>query len=72
MRSIINISLSKALEKELDKAVKRGKYSSKSEFLRELIREKIEEDDLVRRVRISQKEIEQGKGKILRSLKDLR
>jgi Arc/MetJ-type ribon-helix-helix transcriptional regulator len=72
MRSIINISLSKDLKKELDKAVKKGKYSSKSEFLRELIREKFEEDDLVRRVRISQKEIEQGKGKILRSLKDLR
>jgi Arc/MetJ-type ribon-helix-helix transcriptional regulator len=72
MRSIINISLSKELANELEKAVKKGKYSSKSEFLRVLIREKIEEDDLVRRVRISQKEIAQGKGKVLRSLKDLR
>ena len=45
---------------------------SKSEFLRVLIREKIEEDDLVRRVGISQKEIAQGKGRVLRSLKDLR
>ena len=71
MRDIINISLSKELSAELKKAVKRGKYSSKSEFLRELIREKLEEDDLVRRVRISQKEIAQGKGKILRSLEDL-
>jgi len=72
MRSIINISLSKELARELEKAVKRGKYSSKSEFLRVLIREKVEEDDLVRRVRISQKEIAQGKGRVLRSLKDLR
>ncbi|KKQ21521.1 MAG: hypothetical protein A3G45_01875 [Candidatus Staskawiczbacteria bacterium RIFCSPLOWO2_12_FULL_37_15] len=72
MRSIINISLSKELARELEKAVKRGKYSSKSEFLRVLIREKIEEDDLVRRVGISQKEIAQGKGRVLRSLKDLR
>ena len=72
MRSIINISLSKELARELEKAVKRGKYSSKSEFLRVLIREKIEEDDLVRRVGISQKEIAQGKGRALRSLKDLR
>ena len=72
MRSIVNISLSKELVFDLDKAVKRGKYSSKSEFLRELIRERLEEEDLLRRVRISQKEIEQGKGKILRSLKDLR
>lgn len=72
MRSIVNISLSKELVFDLDKAVKRGKYSSKSEFLRELIRARLEEDDLLRRIKISQKEIEQGKGKILRSLKDLR
>lgn len=72
MRSIVNISLSKDLAIDLEKAVKNGRYSSKSEFLRELIREKLEEEDLLRRVRISQKQIEQGKGKILRSLKDLR
>jgi len=72
MRSVINISLSKELALDLEKTVKKGKYSSKSEFLRELIREKLEEEDLLRRVRISQKQIEQGKGKILRSLKDLR
>ena len=72
MRDIVNISLSKELLVDLEKAVKKGKYSSKSEFLRELIRERVEEDDLVRRVKISRREIEQGKGKILRSLKDLR
>ncbi|MEK7664544.1 MAG: ribbon-helix-helix domain-containing protein [Patescibacteria group bacterium] len=72
MRSIINISLSKELVFDLDKAVKRGKYSSKSEFLRELIRERIEQEDLLRRIKISQKEIAKGKGKILKSLKDLR
>ena len=72
MRSIVNISLSKELVSDLNRAVKRGKYSSKSEFLRELIRERIEQEDLLRRVKISQKEIVQGKGKILRSLKDLR
>lgn len=72
MRDIINISLSKELAKELSKLVKNGKYSSKSEFLRELIRERLEEEDLVRNVRISQEEIKQGKGKILKSLKDLR
>jgi Arc/MetJ-type ribon-helix-helix transcriptional regulator len=72
MRSVINISLPKELVFDLEKAMKKGRYSSKSEFLRELIRERIEEEDLLRRVRISQKQIEQGKGKILRSLKDLR
>lgn len=72
MRSIINISLSKELVSDLNKAVKKGKYSSKSEFLRELIRARLEEEDLLRRVKISQKEIAQGKGKTLKSLKDLR
>lgn len=72
MRSVINISLSKELAVDLEKAVKHGKYSSKSEFLRELIRDKLEEEDLLRSVKISRREIAQGKGKILRSLKDLR
>ena len=72
MRSIINISLSKELADDLEKAVRNGKYSSKSEFLRKILREKLEEEDLLKRVRISQKEISQGKGKILRSLKYLR
>jgi len=71
MRSIVNISLSKELVSDLDKAVKKGKYSSKSEFLRELIRERIEQEDLLRRVRISEVEFKAGKGKILRSLEDL-
>ena len=72
MRSIINISLSKDLATDLEKAVKKGKYSSKSEFLRELIRERMEEEDLLKSVKISRREIAQGKGKILGSLKDLR
>jgi len=71
MRSIINISLSKELEKELDKAVKKGKYSSKSEFVRYLIREKMEEEDLWRSVQRSEAEFKAGKGKILKSLADL-
>ena len=71
MRSVINISLPKELVSDLEKIIKKERYSSKSEFLRELIREKLEEEDLVRRVRISQREIAQGKGKVLRSLGDL-
>ncbi|MFH1968631.1 MAG: ribbon-helix-helix domain-containing protein [bacterium] len=71
MRDIINISLSKELAKDLEKVVKKGKYSSRSEFLRELIRERLEEEDLLRRIKISEKEFEQGKGKMLRSLEDL-
>ncbi|OGZ28321.1 MAG: hypothetical protein A2931_01280 [Candidatus Niyogibacteria bacterium RIFCSPLOWO2_01_FULL_45_48] len=72
MRNIINISLSKELNQEVEKRVKKGHYSSKSEYFRELIREKVEEDRLVRELEESHNELAMGKGKILRSLKDLR
>lgn len=71
MRKIINISFSEKLATELEKQVKKGKYTSKSEYLRDLFREKLEEEDLLRRIKISEREIAQGKGKILRSLEDL-
>jgi Arc/MetJ-type ribon-helix-helix transcriptional regulator len=72
MRDVINISLPKELSKELEKMVKRGKYSTKSEFLRNLIREKLEEEDLWKSVQRSEVEFKAGKGKILKSLADLR
>mgnify|MGYP001582787929 CR=1 FL=1 len=71
MRDILNISLSKELSKKVDFLVKKGRYSTKSEFLRDLIREKLEEDDLVRSVKKSEAEFKAGKGKVLRSLIDL-
>lgn len=72
MRSIINISLPKELNKNVERLAKKGNYATKSEFLRELIRERIEEEDLFARVEESRKEIKDGKGHILRSLRDLR
>ncbi|HLD70637.1 MAG TPA: ribbon-helix-helix domain-containing protein [Negativicutes bacterium] len=72
MRDILNISLSKELSEKVDSLVKKGRYSTKSEFLRELIRERIAEADLLERLRKSQTEIALGQGKVLRSLKDLR
>ena len=72
MRDILNISLSKELSEKVDSLVKKGRYSTKSEFLRELIRERIAEADLLERLRKSQKEIALGQGRVLRSLKDLR
>jgi putative addiction module CopG family antidote len=72
MRSIINISLPKELSQKVDSLVKKGRYSTKSEFLRDLIRDRIEEDEVLLELRKSQEEIRQGKGKVLRSLKDLR
>lgn len=71
MRKVINISLSPELHKEVEKAVKSGRYSSKSEFFRALIR-LWQDEQLLQEIRESQKEIAAGKGKVLRSLKDLR
>lgn len=72
MRQIVNISLPKALDREIEKIVKKGNYSTKSEFLRELVRERIAEEDLLSRIRKSEAEFRAGKGRVLRSLKDLR
>jgi putative addiction module CopG family antidote len=71
MRNIINISLPKELSKEVEKAMKSGRYASKSEFFRDLLR-LWQEEQLLRELRKSQREIAAGKGKTLRSLKDLR
>lgn len=72
MREIVNISLPKELSREIDKILERGHYSTKSEFLRELIRERVEEEDLLGQIKKSEAEFRAGKGKVLRSLKDLR
>lgn len=71
MRNIVNISLTEELNKEVEKAIKSGRYASKSEFFRDLIR-LWKEEQLLQELRRSQKEIAAGKGKVLRSLKDLR
>ncbi|MBI2450441.1 MAG: ribbon-helix-helix protein, CopG family [Candidatus Nealsonbacteria bacterium] len=72
MRTIINISLPEMLNREIEKAMRRGRYSTKSEFLRELVREKLEEEDIAAQIKKSEAEFRAGKGKILHSLKDLR
>ena len=71
MREVVNISLPKELSREVERIVKMGKYSTKSEFVRELIRERIAEEDLLARIRKSETEFRAGKGKLLRSLKNL-
>lgn len=71
MRKVINISLPAELDKEVTKAVKSGRYATKSEFFRDLLR-LWEEEQLLMSIRESQKEIAQGKGKLLKSLKALR
>lgn len=71
MRDIINISLPKELTKVVEKAVKKGKYASTSEFFRNLLRRWMEED-ISRQIIESEREFKAGKGKKLRSLRDLR
>ena len=71
MRSIINISLTQSLNQIVTDAVSSGRYSSKSEFFRCLLRKWID-GQLVGELKQSEEEMKAGKGKLLKSLKDLR
>jgi len=71
MRDIINISLPTELAKLVRKEVKAGKYSSTSEFFREILRARLE-NRILSDLKRSQKDIVSDKGKVLNSLKDLR
>lgn len=71
MRDVINISLPKEFTRVIEKAVKKGKYASTSEFFRNLLRSWMEED-ISRQIVKSELEYKAGKGKKLRSLRDLR
>ena len=68
MRNIINISLPKELAENAREEVKIGNYASLSEFFRHLLRI----HNLAKELKNMRKEFEAGKGKTLRSLKDLR
>lgn len=71
MRNIMTISLPLPLTNVVEKEVKRGNYASKSEFFRYLLRQWMERK-LSYELDQSKKELQQGKGKILKSLTDLR
>ena len=71
MRAILNISLPEAMLADVKAEVKRGKYSTTSEFFRDLVRN-WQEDRLVREIKKGEAEIRAGKGVHLQSLKDLR
>lgn len=67
----MNISLPSPMAKTVRIAVKTGSYSSISEFFRYLLRE-WQEGKLLKELNESRLEISAGKGKVLKSLKDLR
>lgn len=71
MRKVINISLPTELGKIVEEHVKSGQYATKSEFFRHLLRMWIE-GKLFEELNDSRKELALGRGKILKSLKDLR
>ena len=71
MRNVVSISLPKQLDEQIEKEVKTGRFASKSEFIRSLIR-LWQEEKLFRELERGREEIEAGLGKELKSLKDLR
>ena len=71
MRSILNISVPQKVKEEIETAVKEGGFATKSEFIRDLVRV-WKRDQLLKDLGQSKKEFVQGKGKVLKSLKDLR
>lgn len=71
MRAIINISLPEPMALTVEKAVATGNYATKSEFFRTLIRN-WSEQQMANELSQSRLEMKLGKGKLLKSLKDLR
>lgn len=71
MRSIINISLPSSLATIVGKNVVDGHYASTSEFFRNLLRLWLD-GKLAEELEESRVELRRGRGKVLRSLKDLR
>ena len=71
MRSIINISVPEKMAQAVEESVEKGNFSTKSEFFRMLIRLWME-GKLVAELEDSRKELRAKKGKLLKSLKDLR
>lgn len=59
-----------SLKHSVDLAVKEGNYSSVSEFFRDAVRA-LEESKLIKDIMESEREFANGKGKKLRSLRDL-
>ena len=71
MRNIINLSLPRKMVEVVEENIKKGHYSSRSEFFRMLLRLWMEKK-LAEELEESRKELRGGKGKLLKSLKYLR
>ncbi len=71
MRAVVNISLPMPMVRVVEQTVKDRSYASKSEFFRMLLRLWME-GQLKEELEESRAELRAGKGKLLRSLKNLR
>ena len=71
MRAIVNISLPPQLNSLVEKEIASGQYATKSEFFRSLLRSWAE-TKLAKELNESREEIKSGRGKLLKTLKDLR
>lgn len=70
MRAVLNISLPSSMAVMVDEAVVEGRYATKSEFFRDLLRTWWE-GRLLSGLEKSRQELKEGKGRLLKSLKDL-
>lgn len=70
MRNIMTISVPPSVKKSVEFMMKENKYASVSELFRDSIRS-LEEDQLIKSIMESEREFALGKGKRLRSLRDL-
>jgi len=71
MREVITISLPKELNRKVNELIEKGGYATKSEFFRDLLRMWLE-GKILRDLSESRKELASGRGKLLRSLRDMR
>jgi len=71
MRQVMSISLPPEVVEEIKNAAREEHCATPSEFIRHLMR-LWRTDALCRDIEVSEREFAEGKGKILKSLKDLR
>jgi Arc/MetJ-type ribon-helix-helix transcriptional regulator len=70
MRDIINISMPTEMVRDVNMEIKRGKFASKSEFFRHLLR-MWNTQKLAQELKKEREEFRKGNYKVLRSLKNL-
>ena len=71
MRTIVNISLPEATALEIKRSAKNRGFATVSEYMRYLVREE-KEREFAKELLHDRALFEQGKGKVLKSLRDLK